>query len=159
MIKGSSKKFIVGANCVRPNGSSLIITSTAATIFLRSLRTRLAERFRVLSCAVTHCVFLAAACRQNCVCPNGSSLVITSTAATIFLRSLRARLAERFRVLGAAARRQGTPCEGSLRKNIPLECFSTLLRFVKHKGFRSLRRATRALPLTYEPLKRLKRNF
>jgi hypothetical protein len=30
---------------------------------------------------------------------------------------------------------------------------------VKHKVFRSLRRATRALPLTYKPLKRLDLNF
>ena len=110
-------------NCVRPNGSLLVITSTAATIFLRSLRARLVERFRVLSYAVTHRVLGAAACRQNCVRPNGSSLVITSTAATIFLRSLRARLAERFRVLGAAARRQGTPCEGSLRKTFHWNVF------------------------------------
>jgi len=28
-------------------------------------------------------------------------------------------------------------------KNIPLECFSTLLRFEKDKEFRSLRRATK----------------
>ena len=54
----------------------------------------------------------------------------------------------------------GNPLRGFPTKNIPLECFSTLLRFVKHKVFRSLRRATKGSAFgNCKPLKRLDLNF
>ena len=95
------------------------------------------------------------------------------------------RLAERLCVLGAAARRlrakpliffalkvadlitcgsnishTGTPLRGFPTKNIPLECFSTLLRFEEHKVFRRLRTATKGSAFGIrKPLKRLDLNF
>ena len=54
----------------------------------------------------------------------------------------------------------GNPLRGFPTKNIPPECFSTLLRFEEHKEFRSLRRATKGSAFgNRKPLKRLDLNF
>ncbi|MFR7885196.1 MAG: hypothetical protein ACLU4Y_00845 [Pseudoruminococcus massiliensis] len=55
---------------------------------------------------------------------------------------------------------QGNPLRGFPTKNIPLECFSTLLRLEKYKVFRRLRTATKGSAFeNCKLLKKLEQNF
>jgi len=62
--------------------------------------------------------------------------------------------------LGSGGSPLGNPLRGFPTKNIPLEYFSTLLRFVEHKLFRRLRTATKGSAFgNCKLLKKLEQNF